>query len=267
MITICIAGLKGGISKTTTSINVAHILAHVYKQRVLLVDNDKQGNSSKFFKAHSYDNYSITDVLLEKGFDVKRAIKRTDYEGLDILPANMTLLNANKRILLDTTRQQQTRLKKALAQVEDDYDYVVIDNAPDLSMSDINALVACDHVLFPIKVDDFAFDGVKQIHEQILEIKEEFKPSIEVVGGFVVMYQQSNVNSSGLEYLQKRTLNTFPIFDTVIRRTVKVDESTFAKQPLLVYDKKATATKDYQTLVSEYLQRTGQPAEGATIYA
>ena len=255
MTTICIINLKGGVSKTISSINMAYILTHVHGKRVLLVDNDKQGNSSKVFKAHSYEDYSMTDVLLEKGFDVISAIKSTEYEGLDILPANMTLLNANKQILMDTTRQQQTRLKKALEQVKDNYDYVVIDNAPDLNMSDINALVACSHVLFPIKIDDFAFDGVDLVYEQIQEIQEEFNPSIKVVGGFVVMYQKNNVNVSGKEYLQQTS--QIPLFDTAIRRTVKVDESTFRGEPLLVYDPRATASKDYISLVKEYLEKTG----------
>ena len=200
------------------------------------MDNDKQGNSSKFFKAHSYDNYSITDVLLEKNFDVKQAIKPTEYEGLDILPVNMTLLGANKHILLDTTRQQQTRLKKTLEDIKDDYDFVVIDNAPDLSMSDINALVATDHVLFPIKIDDFAFDGVDQIFEQIQEIKEEFNPSIKVVGGFVVMYGRNLVNMTGKQALESHS--TIDLLETSISRAVKVDESTFAKKPLLIYKSK-----------------------------
>ncbi|QXE20430.1 ParA family protein [Clostridium sp. 001] len=157
---ISLINLKGGVGKTISSINIACILASKGNS-VLIIDNDKQGNTSKFFNVHDYDEPGISEVLTIKDFDIKRVIKNTKYSGLDVVQANMTLLRANKEILMDVSRPQQTRLKRALKKIEYKYDYCIIDNAPDINMSIINALVASDDVLVPIKVDKFAFDGLE----------------------------------------------------------------------------------------------------------
>lgn len=249
MKTISVINLKGGVAKTISSINIAHALVAKHGKKVLIIDNDKQGNTSKFFGAHSYDAPSIADVLTERNFDVKSTITTTDFEGLDILPANMNLLRANKEILLDVSRPQQTRLRKALEQVKDDYDYCVIDNAPDINMSVINALVASDDVLVPVKIDRFTFDGLEQLVEQIDDVKE-FNEGLTFRGCFITMFQRNTVNKQGDEYLREHT--SYPLFNTVIRRTVRVDQSTFEGLPLLA-TRKSTAGEDYESLVQEYL--------------
>jgi chromosome partitioning protein len=251
MRTLSIINLKGGVAKTISSINIACVLASVYNKRVLLIDNDKQGNTSKFFKLHSYDDPSITDVLTTKGFETEKVIKHTKYSGLDVMPANMNLLRANKEILLDVSRPQQTRLKKALESIKDQYDYCIIDNAPDINMSVINALIASDDVLVPIKVDKFAFDGLDQLIEQIDDVRE-FNENLNFAGCFITMYQKNTVNMQGVEWLKSN--DRYPMFETIIRKTVKVDETTFTGQSLLEYAKNSTASKDYQALVSEYLR-------------
>ena len=170
----------------------------------------------------------------------------------DVLPANMTLLRANKEILLDCNWVQQTRLRKALLTVAEGYDYCVIDNAPDLNMSVINALVASDDVLIPIKIDKFAFDGLEQLLEQVDEVRE-FNAGITVQGCFATMVQQNNVNVQGLSWLEQHA--GVPLLATAIRKTVRVDESTFAGAPLAVYAGGSTAAKDYKALTVEYLRR------------
>lgn len=257
---ICIVNLKGGVAKTVSAINIAHILNKIHNKRVLLIDNDKQGNTSKFFNRHDYERPSMADVLTSKDIDPRHTVRRLVSDGepwFDLLPANMSLLRADKEILLDITRPQQTRLKKALNVMTDGawlYDYAVIDCAPDLNMSVINALVAADHVLIPIKIDSFALDGVMQLLEQIEETRE-FNPSLRVVGGFVTMYSRSNVNIQGVEHLSGRA--GLPMFSTVIRKTVKVDETTFKGVPLIDYAPKSTAARDYVALVTEYLTEAG----------
>ena len=258
---ICVINLKGGVAKTVSAINIAHILTVKHGKRVLLIDNDKQGNTSKFFGLHSYDNPSISDVLTVKGYDIRDAIKalewflpfETGWQQFHVLPANMSLLRVNKEILMDTARPQQTRLKRALEVLReaDLYDYVVIDNAPDLNMSDINALVAADDVLIPIKIDRFAFDGLTPLQEQIEEVRE-FNPKLRIAGGFITMYSRNNVNMKGEGDLRKNV--RLPMFKTVIRKATKVDETTFLGIPLAAYAKNCTATKDYISLVEEYLQ-------------
>jgi len=251
MKTISIINLKGGVAKTISAINIACILATVHGKKVLLIDNDKQGNTSKFFNVHSYDEPSISEVLTIKGFETYKAIKSTRYSGLDVMPANMLLLRANKEILLDVSRPQQTRLQKALRSIEGQYDYCVIDNAPDINMSVMNALVASDDVLVPIKVDKFSFDGLEQLIEQIDDVKE-FNEKLKFRGCFITMYKRNNVNLQGLEWLKSN--EQYPLFKTIIRNTVKVDETTFSGQSLQEYAKNSTAAKDYVALVNEYLK-------------
>ena len=250
METISLINLKGGVAKTITSINFAHILATVYNKRVLLIDNDKQGNTSKFFKLHSYDMASMSNLLVEKKFDTHKAINHTQYANLDVISANMNLLNANLKIILDVSRQQQTILQKALQQVESEYDYCIIDNAPDINISVINSLVASDEVIVPIKIDQFSFVGLDQLIEQFEEIKE-LNPKLLFRGCLVTQFAKNDVNVQGEPHLNNQA--EYPMFATHIRRTEKVDESTFTSQPIIEYSQRCGAAKDYLAFVKEYL--------------
>ena len=242
--------LKGGVGKSVSSINFAHILATVHKYRVLLIDDDKQGNTSKFFDLHDYAHPTIAEVLTEKNYDIRNAIRRTAYDRLDLLPANMTLLKADKLVLLDTLRPQQKRIRTALEQVKDDYDFVIFDCAPDLSMSVINALVATNDVLIPIKIDRFSFDGVREILSCVEDIRE-FNTEIRIVSGFVTMYEQNVVTRQGIEYLQNQS--DLVMLDTWIHKAVSVNETTFKRKPIIEYALKSKTAKDYLALVEEYL--------------
>lgn len=252
MKTISLINLKGGVAKTISAINIAYILSSAYGMRVLLIDNDKQGNTSKFFGLHSYDDPSIADVLTDKTASIERAIKHTQYSGLDLIPANMRLLAANRTLLIDTSRTRDYRLKRALEAVSTQYDYCVIDNAPDINISVINALMTTNDVLVPVKIDKFAFDGLEELVEQVEDVKES-NERLNFAGCFFTMYQQNNVNVQGDEWL--RTMRDYPVFDTRIRNTVKVTETTYSGMPLQVYSKNSTAARDYISLVAEYLHK------------
>ncbi|WP_017416793.1 ParA family protein [Clostridium tunisiense] len=252
MKTISVINLKGGVAKTISSANIAHILSEVHGFRVLIIDNDKQGNVSKLFSRHSYEHKGTETIMTQRNIDVAEVIQTTQYEKLDIIAANMNLLKANLEVLLDQSRQQQTRFKKVLESLESDYDFCIIDNAPDINISTINALVASTDVLIPIKVDDFAFDGLSELKEQIENTKEDLNPNLTFKGCFVTQYVKNDVNLQGEEWLNSQ--NEYPMFKTHIRRTDKVDESTFAKMPILEYSKRCGAAKDYLELVEEYLK-------------
>jgi len=253
---ICKINLKGGVAKTIGAINFAYTLAEKHGKRVLLIDNDKQGNTSKFFGVHDYEKPTISDVLIERdaGGVLVSAVQPTAYKNLRVLPANMNLLAADRQILIDASRPQQTRLKKAFSSLDNFADYCVIDCAPDLNMSVINALVAAHDVMIPIKVDKFAFDGIDALLEQIDELRD-FNPVLRVVGGYVTMYSRNNVNLQGVEALSEKA--GLPMFETVIRSTIKVSETTYTGLPLAEYSPKCTAAKDYEALVDEYLQKGG----------
>ena len=138
---IAIINLKGGVAKTTSSINIAYILSTKGK-RVLLVDNDKQGDCSRGMNRRTQEGAGIDKIMVDKKPDMASLIQKTDYENLDVITANLNLLTANMEVTMDRVRPQQTRLKNALQQVKDNYDFCVIDNAPDINVSVINALTA-----------------------------------------------------------------------------------------------------------------------------
>lgn len=250
---ISIINLKGGVAKTISSVNMAHILATVHNKSVLIIDNDKQGNASKMFGMHSYEHKGTEALMIEKDLNMEEVIRKTNYENLDIVCANMNLLKANLEVVLDQSRVQQTRFRKALNQVKDKYDYCIIDNAPDINISTINALVASEDVLIPVKIDDFAFDGLKEIKEQIEATKEDLNQNLNLKGCFITQFMKNEVNLQGKEYLNLQ--DEYPVFKTHIRRTEKIDESTFAKMPIVEYSRRCGAARDYLELVSEYLEK------------
>jgi chromosome partitioning protein len=154
--------------------------------------------------------------------------------------------------MLDSARPQQTRLRTAFKAISDDYDYCIIDNAPDINISTINALVASDDVLIPIKIDKFAFDGLAELKEQIDNTREDLNPSLSLRGCFVTCFQRNEVNRQGEEWLYNQ--RDYWIFKTHIRKTEKVDESTFAAMPIIEYSRHCGAAMDYIKLVAEYLE-------------
>ncbi|MFQ8807528.1 MAG: ParA family protein [Oscillospiraceae bacterium] len=231
MKTISIINLKGGVAKTLTADNMAHVLAVFHNKRVLLVDNDKQGNTSKAFGVHSYDEKSLSDILTARRIDPHEVIKKTRFQNIDVLPANMTLIRANLEVMMDSTRPQQTRLRAALGAVTGEYDYCIIDNAPDINISTINALVASDDVIIPIKIDKYAFDGLAELKEQIEDTRDDLNPRLRLAGCLITCFQRTDADRQGEEWLKAQP--EYPVFDTHIRYSEKVTESTFSESPLL----------------------------------
>ena len=245
-----ICNLKGGVGKTITAVNLACIFAQIHKKKVLIVDNDKQGNTSKFFGVHGYDHPSIADIMTGAK-NANEVIRRTAYEGLDIIPANMALLAANKAVLLDITKPQQTRIKNALSTIAGGYDFAIIDNAPDENMSVINALTAGDDVMIPVKVDKFTFDGVDEMLMCIEQVKENFNPKLTFRGCVITSFRNNEVNQQGAAYMGG--LSKYRLMATQIHWSVKVDESTFASLPIMKHSPRSWAARDYKKLALEYL--------------
>ena len=221
---VSIFNIKGGVAKTTSTANLGACLSQ-QGYKVLLIDIDPQANLTKLFKAYSMDELSISDVLLDKTLDISKVIKNTDFKNIDIIPSNITLTFTEKSILIDNTRSQQNRLSKALSELNNKYDFCLIDCPPSLNMITVNALCASDEVLVPIKIDKFALDGLEYLLESIDEIKDEFNPSLSFKGCFITMDSATTVN----RLIKKELKNLLgdKIFNTTIKQNVKVIESTF----------------------------------------
>lgn len=250
---ISIINLKGGVSKTTTAINMSYILAEEMDKKVLLIDNDKQGNTTKFFGLHSYDEKSLADVYTQRGFDIWSVIKSTKYSNIFVIPANMSLLAADRSILIDVSRSQQTILSKALQATREHFDYVIIDNPPDLGICVVNSLVASDDIIVPIKIDQFSLDGVDQLLYQVEELKE-FNQKINFTGCLITQFAHNRANADVSAWLKSSA--EYPVYDSIIRRTVKVDESTFSQKPVCEHAPTSLASVDYRNFVQEYLIKT-----------
>ena len=249
MKTISIINLKGGVAKTLTADSMAHVLATLHNKRVLLVDNDKQGNTSKAFGVHSYDDKSISDVLTARRLDPREVIKKTRFQNIDVMPANMTLIRANMEVLMDSTRPQQTRLRSALNAIAEEnfYDFCIIDNAPDINISTINALVASDDVIIPIKIDKYAFDGLEELKEQIEDTRDDLNPRLRLAGCLITCFIRADAEKQGEAWLRSRP--EYPVFDTRIRYSDKVTESTFSEIPIVEYSRRSGTAMDYIAFV------------------
>ena len=162
------------------------------------------------------------------------------------------LFRSNSSLLINMSRGRDYRLRRALDPVRDAYDFCVIDNAPDINVGVINALMAADDVLVPVKIDQFAFDGLAELIEQVDEIRES-NTGLRFAGCFFTMYQRNKANQRGHDWLHDA--GRYPIFKARIRSTVKVTETTYEGKPLLVHAPRSTATQDYVALVAEYLEQ------------
>lgn len=246
MKTVSIINLKGGVGKSTTAITMAHILSgRKYKKRVLLIDNDKQGNTSQFFeKMYAKDSCGSGHIL--------RKIKPTIYhitDTLDLINANMTLEGAEYEVLAATDNQAD-RFAQFLQTVADQYDFCIIDNPPSVSMCVINALCASDEVIVTVKLNDWSLDGVDIITEQINNIKAINK-GLKVAGVLLTIFKKTPFSLAAEEWLRKNSPHR--VFETKIRYSNKVDDWTYSKVPLEEFSKMCAAAVDYRKFIREYL--------------
>ena len=160
---------------------------------------------------------------------------------------------------MDRVRSQQNRLRKALQQVADRYDFCVVDNAPDINISVINALTAANDVLIPVEVDDNTLEGMNELLEQIQEVKEELNPDLQNVRCFISKYQKGNpAHVQGAEIIRDR----YPTMETIIRFSGVVARSTFMRAPVALHSSRSAAAEDYELLVTEYLDMIGGAQDG-----
>lgn len=251
--------LKGGVGKTVSAANIAHILATVHKKRVLLVDGDKQGNASQYFRLYGAQDGTAA-LLLNPTLDALETVYATKYRGLDIITSNMELYTADRKIYEDESRDTAGALKTALDRLGNDYDYCVIDNGPAIDTVALNVLVASDDVLVPVRPDDFSLSGLTDLAEQIESVKA-LNPGITMRGAFLTHWQQREAFWEAREALEKSGI--CPVFRTAISYNPKVSESTFARKPLCECAPRSWAAIQYKKLVAEYLELTDSSKKGA----
>lgn len=252
MKTICIMNLKGGVGKTVTADNVAAILAADHGKRVLLIDADHQGNTSRFFLLEEMIVSTLRDILAGDSEPYwPENVYSTGHVGLEIIPADMALAE------LDTAPERDPRavwrLRSFLEAVAEDdaYDYTIIDMPPAFSLAARAALAAADEVIVPIKLDAFSVYGMAELLRQVRAMNR-VNPNLTLAGVLVTMWHNADIVTQAERVLRS---GSFPVFKTVIRRTDRVDESTFQRQPLVVYSPRSAACVDYRAMVREYLER------------
>ena len=246
MISIAIINLKGGVGKSVTACNLAAELAAMGKS-VLVVDLDKQGNTSKFFGVLDYESPSVAEVMLGESGIEAAIVKGVDGLGVRLLPCDMRMLKANRTILMDNG-PRQFHLRDALECVTGDYDYCIMDCPPDLDMGSINALCAADWVIIPVDCDKWACDGMQEIVEQIEQVQAYYNPCLKIMGALMTKYRRTRYAE---DIIKQLCASGISVLETVIRYTVKVSEAAHAGMPLLEYAPDCTAAVDYRALTKE----------------
>lgn len=245
-----IQSLKGGTGKSVTAANLAHILAVYHGKKVLLVDCDMQGNTAQYYGLYDDGRRGTADILTMPNMDINEVIFKTDYAGLDVITANMNLYEAERKAY---ATGDYFILKNALQSVAHEYDYCIIDDAPAFNMAVVSALIAADNIIIPLRVDDFSKEGLKSLNEQINNAKQ-VNNALHVKGCLTTHWQNNNVNIQGEEYIKKEI--NLPFFNSHIRYSSKIAESTFCKKPLAAINNRSGATIDYKRFAKEYLSES-----------
>ncbi len=244
MKTISIINLKGGVGKTTTAVNMAALLVSKYGKRVLLIDNDPQGNASQFFGCYYGSMCGSGNIL----GNIEPRVYGT-AAGVDIIDANIRLLDADNRLRASTERQDN-RISTYLERQQGRYDYCIIDNPPALLICTINALCAADEVIIPVTLDNWALDGVEIVTSQIEELRA-LNDKLEIKGILLTNYRKTIENEAAEAWLRENC--EYTVFDTKIRRSDKVTAATYYKEPLEKYSPRSAAAVAYRKFIREYL--------------
>ncbi len=251
MKTISIINLKGGVGKTVTAVNMAVILAKDYKQNVLVIDADPQANTTQFFGAVDAPCGTLREVLRGSVVDTGDCTHSTGpkYGMIDLVPADISLIEAD--IASVRTGGTLSRLYDFCEAANDDgyYDYVIIDCPPSFTAASVASIYASDEIIIPVAVDSFALAGMAELVAQINSVRS-LRKGIKLAGVLITMWRDTPAVTQGETILRKSAL---PVYDTVIRRSERIVESTFKREAIIDYSPRSSAARAYRRFVSEYL--------------
>ncbi len=253
---IAMVNQKGGVGKTTSTINLAAALAE-YGRKVLLVDFDPQGALSAGFGTNPHElDVTVYNVLMDRKTTIRDAIITTDVENVDLLPANIDLSAAEVQLVNEVAREQV--LERALRSVTDDYDIVLIDCQPSLGLLTVNALTAAHGVIIPLTAEFFALRAVALLVETIEKVQDRLNPALSIDGVLATMYDPRTLH--GREVVG-RLVEAFgdTVFETVIRRTIKFADANVAAEPITSYATNHPGAEAYRQLAKELIARGGAP--------
>ncbi len=249
---ICITNQKGGVGKTTTSVNLSYFLAKD-KNRVLLVDADPQGNASSGLGLDkSVLDASMTEVMLE-AVPFANIIQPTAFKNFDLAPTTPQLANAE--VEMTNLKPKFTVMKKAIDSVKGNYDYVIIDSPPSLSLLTVNGMIAADYLILPVQTEFYALEGVAQLLESMAMVKKALNPNLKLLGVLATMYdKRTSLSMEVLEEVRKYFKDK--VFRTMIPRNVRVAEAPSHGVPVGSYDKFSKGAKAYKEFAREVEERT-----------
>ena len=254
---ISLVNQKGGVGKTTTSINLAASLG-VLGKRILLVDLDPQGNSTTGVGVEKGDLTKSVYEALNGSIKPNEAIKKTKFKNLDLMPSTITLAGIEVEFI-DKSKEdpnfiRSAQLKKVLNEVKDSYDFILIDCPPSLTILTINALTASDSVLIPVQCEYFALEGIMQLLNTIKQARKGLNPTLDIEG--VVLTMLDSRTNLGLEVVENvRGFFREKVYDTIIPRLIRLTEAPSHGKPIVNYDPTSRGTEAYINLAKEVISR------------
>lgn len=248
---IAIANQKGGVGKTTTSVNLAASLG-VLEQKILLIDADPQANASSGLGIDIEQITAGTYQLLEHTISAKEAILKTNSPNVDIIPAHIDLVAIEIELVDKESREYM--LKKALEDIKDEYDYILIDCAPSLGLITLNSLVAADAVIIPIQCEYFALEGLGKLLNTIKGVQKIHNKDLDIEGLLLTMYDSRlRLSNQVVDEVKKHFDNM--VFDTIIQRNVRLSEAPSYGESIIKYDATSRGAENYINLANEILKR------------